>query len=153
MEKSKILIVEDDKLLAMINERMLKRFGYDITGIAETGDEAIREVLSNEPDIILMDVSLKGEMDGFDAVREIRKRTSAPVIFVSGISGKEKYNNLDVSNIIGFLPKPVNGDDLIESLQKAVDVASRLQSIEQGRFISKFKQRRDRKPVGQYTNA
>jgi two-component system, response regulator PdtaR len=153
MEKSKILIVEDDKLLAMINERMLKRFGYDITGIAETGDEAIREVLSNEPDIILMDVSLKGEMDGFDAVREIRKRTSAPVIFVSGISGKEKYNNLDVSNIIGFLPKPVNGDDLIESLQKAVDVASRLQSIEQGRFISKFKQRRYRKPAVQYTNA
>jgi two-component system, response regulator PdtaR len=119
-EKKKVLIVEDDKLLALVEERLVERLGFQVVGTAVTGEEAIILVQENNPDIILMDISLKGEMDGIDAVEKIREDLNTPVIYLSGNSDKFNYERAKKTNFIDYLVKPVTADDLVGPLKKAV---------------------------------
>jgi CheY-like chemotaxis protein len=119
-EKKKVLIVEDDKLLALVEERLVERLGFQVVGTAVTGEEAIILVQENNPDIILMDISLKGEMDGIDAVEKIRQDYNTPVIYLSGNSDKFNYQRAKKTNFIDYLVKPVTADDLVGPLKKAV---------------------------------
>ncbi len=123
-EKKKVLIVEDDKLLALVEERLVERLGFQVVGTAISGEEAIILVQENNPDIILMDISLKGEMDGIDAVEKIRKELNTPVIYLSGNSDKFNYERAKKTNFIDYLVKPVTADDLVGPLKKAVSAIS-----------------------------
>lgn len=126
MEKiNKILIVEDDKLLALVEERLVEKLGFEVIGTAVTGEEAIYLVKEYEPDIIMMDISLKGEMDGIEAVEEIRKIYDTPVIYLSGNSDKYNFERARKTNFIDYLVKPVTADDLIGPLKKAVAALSK----------------------------
>jgi two-component system, response regulator PdtaR len=124
-EKKKVLIVEDDKLLALVEERLVERLGFQVVGTAVTGEEAIILVQENSPDIILMDISLKGDMDGIDAVEIIREDYSTPVIYLSGNSDKFNYERAKKTNFIDYLVKPVTADDLVGPLKKAVSEISK----------------------------
>ena len=83
-KKIKILIVEDEVIFAMSIRRVLTMWGYETCGLASTGEEAVRCVKIENPDLIIMDVSLKGHMDGIDAAKEIRSDYDAPIIFITG---------------------------------------------------------------------
>ena len=119
-DKRKVLIVEDDKLLALVEERLVERLGFEVVGTAVTGEEAIALVKDSKPDIILMDISLKGEMDGIDAVEKIRKSVSTPVIYLSGNSDKFNFERAKKTGFVDYLVKPVTADDLVGPLKKAV---------------------------------
>lgn len=119
-QKKKVLIVEDDKLLALVEERLVERLGFEVVGTAASGEDAVSLVRENQPDIILMDISLKGEMDGIDAVEIIRKKYNTPVIYLSGNSDKFNYERAKKTNFIDYLVKPVTADDLVGPLKKAV---------------------------------
>jgi two-component system, response regulator PdtaR len=119
-QKQKVLIVEDDKLLALVEERLVERLGFEVVGTAVSGEDAVSLVRENQPDIILMDISLKGEMDGIDAVEIIRKKYNIPVIYLSGNSDKFNFERAKKTNFIDYLVKPVTADDLIGPLKKAV---------------------------------
>jgi CheY-like chemotaxis protein len=117
-EKPRILIVEDDKLLSFVEERLVKKLGYALAGKAENGEEAIEYVKEEDPDLIIMDIRLNGSMDGVEAMMKIRDFSSTPVIFLSGDSKDETQARIDkVSNCVSYLVKPVNADDLREPLQ------------------------------------
>ncbi|MEX2368505.1 MAG: response regulator, partial [Balneolaceae bacterium] len=86
---------------------------------ASSGHEAIRMTSELNPDILLMDISLNGEMDGIEAVEEIRKNSSVAVIYLSGNSDKFNYERAKKTGFISYLVKPVTQEDLKEPLLKA----------------------------------
>lgn len=118
--KYKVLIVEDDMLLSLVEERLLSRMGYDVVGKAIAGEEAIQKAIMLNPDVIMMDIFLKGEMDGVQAMEEIRKVSDVPVIYLSGNSDKFNYERAKKTNFIEYLVKPITSDDLVKPLNKAL---------------------------------
>ena len=112
MVNSKVLIVEDDKLIVYIEQWRLSKLGYDICGSAGTGTEAIECVEKMHPDIVLMDIRLDGEMDGIEAARRIKTDFNIPIIFVSAYIDEETIARAKTVNPEGFLRKPFDDDDL-----------------------------------------
>lgn len=115
----KILIIEDEVFIGLSLEAELSRAGYDITGIAATGDEAIRKAAETVPDILLMDIHLAGDMDGLEAAKTIRENGDTPVIFMSGYADEIIQVRADSFNPIAFLIKPVKMQQLIQILNDA----------------------------------
>lgn len=78
MIKNQILIVEDDAIIAMALENQLHKLGYSVSGIVGCGEDAIEKVKANTPDLILMDIVLKGEIDGIETAQKIRTHFDLP---------------------------------------------------------------------------
>lgn len=119
--KGRVLIVEDDLLLSMVEERLIKKLGFDVIGKIDNGSEAIKKAEELEPDIIVMDISLKGEMDGIETMQVIRENSSVPVIYLSGSGDRYSYERAKKTNFIEFLTKPVTSGELKPSLFAALD--------------------------------
>lgn len=114
----KILIVEDDMILSMLNKKIVTALGYEVIATARDGEEAIEAAKKYLPDCILMDVRLKGKMDGVTVMEEIGKINSIPVIYISGNSDPDTLHRAEKTNMLGFLIKPISSDMLKALLPK-----------------------------------
>ncbi len=120
-QKGRVLIVEDDMLLSMVEERLIKRLGFEVIGKVTKGADAIEKEEKLSPDIIVMDVSLKGDMDGIEAMETIRKKSDVPVIYLSGSGDRYSLERAKKTGFIDFLTKPVTGGDLKKPLYSAMN--------------------------------
>ena len=102
----KILIVDDEWLTRLEIEEMLTDLGYDVAGQAETGAEAVAMARELNPDLILMDVKMPGEMNGIDAAREIKAELGTPIVFVSGYGDPEYIEAAKEIAPFGYVMKP-----------------------------------------------
>ncbi|MBN2051458.1 MAG: response regulator [Spirochaetales bacterium] len=121
-----ILLVEDEVIPAMDLKKRLSDYGYTVSGHAVTGEQAVSLAESLDVDLILMDIKLKGDMDGVEAARIIREKAEVPIIFLTAYSDK---NTLQRSMSIaphGYVLKPVNDRDLFATLESAL-VRNRLE--------------------------
>ncbi|MGM0506611.1 MAG: response regulator [Bacteroidota bacterium] len=118
--KGSVLIVEDDRLLSLVTERLLIKLGHEIAGKASEGEQAVEMVRDLDPDVVLMDISLEGEMSGEDALKEIRSFSNVPVIILSGSSNRTTLENVRSIGISDFLVKPVTADDLVGPVSRAL---------------------------------
>ena len=109
-----ILIVEDELILAMLNQQIVENAGHTVVKTITTGEEAVDFVKDNEPDIILMDILLEGEKDGIMAMEEIRLFSDVPVIYITGNSDNMAKSRADKTKPSDFLVKPVNAKVLTE---------------------------------------
>ena len=96
MGASRILIVEDEAIVALDLEGRLARMGYEAVGRATSGEDAIALALAHRPDLVLMDIRLSGEMDGISAADEIRRSIRAPVIFLTAYSEDATLNRAKI---------------------------------------------------------
>jgi CheY-like chemotaxis protein len=117
----KILIVEDELIIQLVNKQVLSDAGFQITDAVATGEDAIESVRTNPPDIILMDIKLDGEMDGIDAMEHIRKFSTIPVIYITGNSDSYHMKRAKETNMHAFMIKPVEFETLIKSINKALE--------------------------------
>ncbi|MDX1671153.1 MAG: response regulator [Balneolaceae bacterium] len=117
----KVLIVEDDLLLSLVEERIIEKMGYAVVDTVTTAEEAVEQNRKLRPDLILMDIILQGEMDGIDAMEEIRKESDVPVIYLSGNSDRYNYERARKTDFTDYLVKPITGPDLVEPFRKAFD--------------------------------
>ena len=117
-EKKTVLIVEDDLILNLLYESYFERLGYETEGELVYGKTAIEMAKKIEPDLIVMDISLEGELDGIDAMTEIRKFSDVPVIYITGNSDAKHVERAWETNYIDYLTKPIEFEDLKESLDK-----------------------------------
>ncbi len=101
MEKAKILIVEHEAITAMEIQNSLKNLGYQITSIVNTGEQAIDKAVQDKPDIILMDIRTKGEMDGVEAARILKSRFELPVILSAVCPDEERIEQADITMPFG----------------------------------------------------
>jgi PAS domain S-box-containing protein len=110
--KPDILIVEDESVVAMDLAQGLERLGYEIAGIVDTGSEAIRLAGEVQPALVLMDIRLRGEMDGIAAARAIRDRWRIPVVFLTAHSSEATFARVKDVKPSGYLTKPFHAHDL-----------------------------------------
>jgi len=119
MAKKNVLIVEDDMLLSLVEERLIKKLGHNVVGKAGSAKEAIDKNKELKPDLIIMDIILKGEMDGIQAMEVIRKDSDVPVIYLSGNSDRYNFERAKKTNFPDYLIKPITSKDLEKPLHKA----------------------------------
>ena len=107
-----VLLVEDDDIIAKIADWRLKNLGYQVCGRAASGAEAMELVVKYRPDVVLMDINLRGELDGIETARMIKKGFSIPVIFVTSHSDGPTVERARESKPDGFIIKPFDDNDL-----------------------------------------
>jgi CheY-like chemotaxis protein len=120
MAEGRILVVEDEHIVAMGIKKMLKSLGYQVTGIASTGEDAISKAESTFPDLVLMDIMLKGDIDGIEAAREIIKRFGLPVVYLSAYSDSQILERAKQTGPFGYIVKPFEEKDLHSSIEVAL---------------------------------
>jgi PAS domain S-box-containing protein len=112
MVKIRILIVEDEALLALSVQRLLNRLGYDAFGVAASGDEAVETARRERPDLIMMDIHLRGEMDGIQVAERIRDFLDVPIVYTTAFSDEETVERAKKTEPSAFLLKPYDTRDL-----------------------------------------
>src|SRR5689334_164800 len=101
-----ILLVEDEGITGQDIKECLSKLGYRVSGWALEGAEAVRMVEQQRPDLILMDVGLRGEMDGIQAARLIQERFHLPIVFLTGFRDSETLRRAVLTEPMGYLIKP-----------------------------------------------
>jgi two-component system, OmpR family, phosphate regulon sensor histidine kinase PhoR len=133
MAGHKILIVEDEAIVALHEEENLKNMGYTVVGKASSGEEAIRKAEETQPDLVLMDIVLKGEMDGIEAAGQIHARLDIPVIFVTAYGDEKTLQRAKLTEPFGYILKPFRERDLHVAIGIALykhEMESRLKEME-----------------------
>lgn len=116
----KIMIVEDEGIVAMDLAMRLRNEGYEVTGMASDSDEAMTLFSSSQPDLVLMDININGSKDGIETAKQIKRMQEVPVIFLTAFSQSEYVNRAKEVNPAGYLVKPFNTESLFTSIQIAI---------------------------------
>lgn len=120
MENAGILIVEDERIIALDLRSKLAKLGYAVIGLAHTGMEAVRLAAELNPDLILMDIILDGSFDGIEAARRIREHREVPVVFVSACNDVSTKERAGRTGCLHFVSKPVDARELAECIHEAL---------------------------------
>lgn len=121
MRNGKILIVEDEYIIALDLKTRLEQFGYQVLEILDDGEDALSWLEDHpETDIVLMDIHLQGRLDGIETASRIFLRFSKPVIFITAFSDDATLDRAKLSSAYGFIRKPVDGDALKLAIEMAL---------------------------------
>jgi DNA-binding NtrC family response regulator len=123
MEKARILIVEDEAIIAMELESQLQSLGYEVASVVNIGEKAIEKAEEEKPDLILMDIRIKGNMDGITAAEIIRSQSEIPIIFITAHADMEKLERAKKVLPLAYLIKPVKAHDLKVSIEMALHLS------------------------------
>ena len=120
MSKINILVVEDESIVSKDIQHSLKKIGYNVVGAASTGDKAIELARLEKPDLVLMDIMLKGAMNGIEAADVIKREMSIPVIFLTAYADESTLGKAKISEPYGYILKPFKEIDLQTSIEMAI---------------------------------
>jgi CheY-like chemotaxis protein len=115
----KIMIVEDDPIILHLLQLRLQILGYEICALAESGEEAVKLALDTKPDLVFMDISMPGKIDGIEAAREIKVHSHSRIIFLTGFSDQEILDRAKEIQPEGYILKPFTDTDIRVAIQLA----------------------------------
>ena len=116
MKGLKIVVVEDEFIIQLFISRILKNEGYDVIGEVGTSDDALKLIEQNKPDLILMDIGIKGTRDGIETAKLINEQHQIPIVFITGNSDQSTIDKAMTVNPIGILFKPIDELRLIKNI-------------------------------------
>ncbi|MFN6461049.1 MAG: ATP-binding protein [Nostoc sp. DedVER02] len=128
-ETVRILVVEDEYILAINLQESLESLGYTVSGIADSAEEAIEKATSSRPNLILMDIRLRGEMDGIQASEQIWQNLQIPAIYLTGHSDNSTVERATLTSPFGYILKPVKDQELYVAIQTALNRYDREQFL------------------------
>ncbi|WP_034607441.1 hybrid sensor histidine kinase/response regulator [Megalodesulfovibrio gigas] len=120
MAEVEIMIVDDERIVALDIKNTLERLGYKVPAICSTGEEAVEKAAELTPDLILMDIKLRGEMDGVQAAELIHTRQGTPIIFLTAYSDEKTLERAKLSEPFGYLIKPFEERELHSNIEIAL---------------------------------
>jgi AmiR/NasT family two-component response regulator len=120
MTVARILIVEDERIIAKDLERRLQRLGYTVVGLAVTGAEAIRSCSDLRPDVVLMDIRLVGETGGIEAAQSIRAAVPVPIIYLTAYIDDATICQATAVSHWGYIHKPFHERELQATIEQAL---------------------------------
>lgn len=120
MGEKKILVVEDEAIVAEAIAESLKKQGYQIVAIVTNGEEAIETAAQTQPDLVLMDIVLEGDMDGVVAAEAIRTRFQIPTVFLTAYADEETLKRAKLTDPFGYIIKPFQQKDLYVTIEIAL---------------------------------
>jgi len=133
MKKTRILVAEDERIVALDVKNRLELFGYEVCGPVYSGEHAVMATMESRPDLVLMDIMLEGEVDGVEAARRIQKRYDIPVIFLSAFSDEVTIERAKISEPYGYILKPFDGKEIHTIIEMALykhGMESRIKKME-----------------------
>jgi DNA-binding LytR/AlgR family response regulator len=116
----KILVVEDEMIIAAKISMHLTNLGYEVTGILPRGEEALLNVEENRPDIVIMDIRLKGDLNGIDTAIRMQKIADIPVIFLTANADEATFNKAKAAKPYAFISKPYKQTDLQRAIELTI---------------------------------
>lgn len=120
VENTKILIIEDEVIVAHDLGEMISQLGHDVVGIISSGEEAVEKAQATKPDLIIVDIKLKGEMNGIEASELITANTGAAIVYLTAHTESDLFERAKVTEPFGYLTKPVAPQDLIRTVEMAL---------------------------------
>ena len=120
MPRARILLVEDEIVTAGVAEKMLKAFGYQVCAVASTGEDAVKAAEKGKPNLVLMDIMLKGKVDGIEAADEIRTRFNIPVVYLTSCADDATLERAKISKPFGYMVKPLQERELYVAIEMAL---------------------------------
>ncbi|MCZ7402758.1 MAG: response regulator [Candidatus Methanoperedens sp.] len=117
---NQILVVEDEIIVADYIRKSLQNMGYSVPSIVSSGENAIKEIEKNNPDLVLMDIVLEGKMDGIEAAEIIRSRFNIPVVYLTANSEENILERAKITEPFGYIIKPFNERDLRTNIEIAL---------------------------------
>lgn len=120
MANTQILLVEDEFIVAKDVQNRLQRMGYTVSGIAASGEESLRLAGELFPDLVLMDIMLKGTMDGIEASAQLRQRHQIPVVYLTAYSDDHTLQRAKITEPFGYLLKPYHERELYTTIEMAL---------------------------------
>ncbi len=119
MAARKILVVEDEFMVAKYLQFRLPKLGYNVAGVVSSGEAALEKAAETQPDLILMDINLKGKMDGVEAAAQIRTLFNIPVVYLTACADEQTLNRAGSAEPFGYLLKPFRD----KQLQTTIEIA------------------------------
>ncbi len=120
MEQLKILVVEDDPMIAESLEEMLELLGHEVLRVADRGEEAVMQLMELEPDLILLDIQLRGKMDGVEVARLVRTKYNIPFIFTTAYADNDTIERAKAEGPFGYIVKPYGVKDIMAAIEVAM---------------------------------
>jgi len=115
-----LMLVEDERIVAFDLKRQLQGFGYNVSAVVASGEQAVSQIADGKPDLVLMDIHLEGRMDGIEAALEIRARHQIPVVYLTAYAEDDTLRRALESRPFGYLIKPCEGRELHATIQMAL---------------------------------
>ena len=120
MAKERIMVVEDEGVVALQIKEALQGLGYEVPVVALSGEEAVARILETEPDLVLMDIHLKGGLSGIEAAQRIRHRIDVPVVYLTAYSDEETLDDAQLTEPYGYVLKPFEEKGLHAVIQMSL---------------------------------
>jgi len=120
VEKARIMVVEDEAVISMEIQERLTKMGHSVCGTAASGDEAVSVATAKRPDLILMDVQLRGEVDGVQAAKQIHDLIAIPVIYLTAFADDRTVERAKLTEPFGYLIKPFSEKELYAAIEMAI---------------------------------
>lgn len=120
MIKHNIIVVEDEYVIAMEIQDRLEKLGYNVPAIITSGEKAVEKIPVIKPDLVLMDIKLKGEMDGIEAAEQIHTRLDIPIIYLTAYSDKKTLERAKITEPFGYILKPLEERELHTTIEIAL---------------------------------
>ncbi|MES9997383.1 response regulator [Desulfovibrio aminophilus] len=117
---ARILLVEDERIIALEMKVFLQRLGYQVAASLATGEQALADAPAIRPDLVLMDIMLAGDLDGIETARRLRAVCPVPVVYCTAYTDPETMRRAQDTGPAGILTKPVNLDDLRRTIDQGL---------------------------------
>ena len=121
MNTERVLVAEDEAITGLYLSRVLTESGFDVIDIVSTAEEVVLRAVRDRPDLILMDILLKGTMSGTDAAMEIHSRYGIPILYVSAFTSEGLLQRNEVDGAFDYIPKPIDVETLLKKLRRLLD--------------------------------
>ena len=133
----KILIVEDEMVIAANISLQLSEMGYEVVGILPRGEEALIQIKENQPDIVIMDIQLKGELDGIETAHLMQIEYNIPIIYLTANADDANFNRAKETHPYGFISKPFKKLDLQRAIELTMERVNYRNNSEKGNVPEK----------------
>jgi DNA-binding LytR/AlgR family response regulator len=120
MDSVKILVVEDEMIIGAKISMQLTNLGYEVTGILPRGEDALVHVQENKPDIVLLDINLKGEINGIETAIQLQRLGNIPIIYLTANSDEATFNQAKATRPYAFISKPYKQLDLQRAIELTI---------------------------------
>ena len=120
MNSAKILIVEDESIVALDLKHRLMELGYVVTAVTNSGEKAIQQAAETRPDLVLMDIRLNGKMDGIETARHFQDKFKVPVIYLTALANDDTLARAKATNFCGYILKPFDERELHNAVRYAL---------------------------------
>lgn len=120
MNKPNVLIVEDEVLVSLDIGERLKKAGFHITAMVETGEQALDHLQTNFPDLVLLDICLDGKLDGIETAEKINTKYTLPIVYLTSLTDQTTFRKAQQTKPSAYIQKPFNEIELIRAIELAI---------------------------------